>query len=89
MEEKNRLIPADEKELQDPENLIKNTEADTEGIVDFMHEEIKKRPMNRRKLLRRHYGNDPAQEPCILFGNTKIKHSVRIFMPEKSIKEVS
>ena len=21
-----------------------------------------------RKLLRRHYGNDPAQDPCILFG---------------------
>ena len=65
MEEKNRLIPADEKELQDPENLIKNTEADTEGIVDFMHEEIKKRPMNRRKLLRR------ARETsliAILFG---------------------
>ena len=60
-----RLIPADEKELQDPENLIKNTEADTEGIVDFMHEEIKKRPMNRRKLLRR------ARETsliAILFG---------------------
>ena len=32
MEEKNRLIPADEKELQDPENLIKNTEADTEAL---------------------------------------------------------
>ena len=24
-----------------------------------------------RKLLRRHYGNDPAQDPCMLFGNTK------------------
>ena len=28
-------------------------EADTENIVDFMHEEIKKRPMNRKKLMQR------------------------------------
>ena len=65
MEEKNKHIPAEENELQDPENLIKNSEADTEGIVDFMHEEIKKRPVNRRKLLRR------ARETsliAILFG---------------------
>ena len=24
-----------------------------------------------RTFLRRHYGNDPAQDPCMLFGNTK------------------
>lgn len=52
MEDKKKHIPQDEAVLQDPENIIKNTEADTEGIVDFMHEEIKKRPMNRRKFLR-------------------------------------
>ena len=52
MEDKKKHIPQDEKVLQDPENIIKNSEADTEDIVDFMHEEIKKRPMNRRKFLR-------------------------------------
>lgn len=52
MEDKKKNIPKDEKDLQDPENIIRNSEADTEGIVDFMHEEIKKRPMNRRKFLR-------------------------------------
>lgn len=65
MEENKRYVPSEEKERQDPENLIKSSEADTEGIVDFMHEEIKKRPVNRRKLLRR------ARETsliAILFG---------------------
>ena len=52
MEDKKKNIPQDETVLQDPENIIKNSEADTEDIVDFMHEEIKKRPMNRRKFLR-------------------------------------
>ena len=37
----------------EPEQIIKSTEADTENIVDFMHEEIKKRPMNRKKLMQR------------------------------------
>ena len=39
--------------MPDPENIIRNSEADTEDIVDYMHEEIKKRPVNRRKLLQR------------------------------------
>ena len=65
MEEKRKPGPAEESVLQDPEKIIRNTEADTEDIVDFMHEEIKKRPMNRKKLLRR------AQETmaiAVLFG---------------------
>lgn len=65
MEDKKKHIPQDETVLQDPENIIKNSEADTEDIVDFMHEEIKKRPMNRRKILRM------AQETmavAVLFG---------------------
>ena len=52
MEDNKNKIYKDDSVLQDPENIIKNTEADTEEIVDFMHEEIKKRPVNRRKFLR-------------------------------------
>ena len=59
MEEKKKLTQ------QDPENIIKNTEADTETIVDYMHEEIKKRPMNRRKLLRRAW---ETMAVAVLFG---------------------
>lgn len=47
------MDPDERSVLQEPENLLRSTEADTEDIVDFMHEEIKKRPVNRRKLLRR------------------------------------
>lgn len=43
----------DETGMPDPENIIRTSEADTEDIVDFMHEEIKKRPVNRKKLLQR------------------------------------
>ena len=39
--------------VPDPEDILRNSEADTEDIVDFMHEEIKKRPVNRKKLLQR------------------------------------
>ncbi|MDO5132203.1 MAG: S1C family serine protease [Eubacteriales bacterium] len=53
MEEKKKPGPAAEPSVPEPDNFIKNPEADTEDIVDFMHEEIKKRPMNRKKLLRR------------------------------------
>ena len=59
MEEKKKITQ------QDPENIIKNTEADTETIVDYMHEEIKKRPMNRRKLLRRAW---ETMAVAVLFG---------------------
>ena len=52
MEENKNTVFQNESVLQDPENIIKSTEADTEEIVDFMHEEIKKRPVNRRKFLR-------------------------------------
>ena len=52
MEDKKKNHLQDDTILQDPEDIIRNTEADTEDIVDFMHEEIKKRPMNRRKFLR-------------------------------------
>ena len=55
MEEKNKKtsgIKEADPVMPDPEKIIRNTEADTEDIVDFMHEEIKKRPVNRRKLLR-------------------------------------
>lgn len=52
MEDKKKHFSQDDTVMQDPENIIKNSEADTEDIVDFMHEEIKKRPMNRRKFLR-------------------------------------
>lgn len=53
MEEKKRKNKNETIARPDPEQIIKNTEADTENIVDFMHEEIKKRPMNRRKILQR------------------------------------
>lgn len=33
------------------DSFLNTPEADTGDIVDFMHEEIKKRPMNRRRLL--------------------------------------
>lgn len=49
--ERNRMT--DETGMPDPENIIRTSEADTEDIVDFMHEEIKKRPVNRKKLLQR------------------------------------
>lgn len=52
MEDKKKQILQKDEVLQDPENIIRNSEADTEDIVDFMHEEIKKRPINRRKFLR-------------------------------------
>ena len=55
MEEKNKKtsgIKEADPVMPDPEKIIRNTEADTEDIVDFMHEEIKKRPVNRRKFLR-------------------------------------
>lgn len=52
MEEKKKKKITDIGPSEDPEQIIKGTEADTEDIVDFMHEEIKKRPVNRRKLLR-------------------------------------
>lgn len=52
MEDKKKNHLQDDTIMQDPEDIIRNTEADTEDIVDFMHEEIKKRPMNRRKFLR-------------------------------------
>lgn len=51
--EKVRKRYADEKSIMNSDQIIKSTEADTENIVDFMHEEIKKRPMNRKKLLQR------------------------------------
>jgi S1-C subfamily serine protease len=53
MEEKKKNDLKDKTVLQDPENIIKSTEADTETIVDFMHEEIKKRPVNHKKILQR------------------------------------
>ena len=55
MEEKNKKtsgIKEADPVMPDPEKIIRNAEADTEDIVDFMHEEIKKRPVNRRKFLR-------------------------------------
>lgn len=53
MEDKKERLLSEEAKQQDPaDQFIKNPEADTGGIVDFMHEEIKKRPMNRRRLLR-------------------------------------
>ena len=33
------------------DSFLNTPEADTGDIVDFMHEEIKKRPVNRRRLL--------------------------------------
>lgn len=51
--EKNRKKYMEDNHLADPEQIMKSTEADTENIVDFMHEEIKKRPMNRKKMLQR------------------------------------
>ena len=51
--EKNRKKYMEDNHLTDPEQIMKSTEADTENIVDFMHEEIKKRPMNRKKMLQR------------------------------------
>lgn len=64
MEEKKRpgseSVPEGNKNTVSEESFIKNPEADTEGIVDFMHEEIRKRPVNRKRLLRR------AQETMVV-----------------------
>ena len=102
MDEKKKLNPAGAVPESDPEQIIKGTEADTENIVDFMHEEIKKRPMNRRRLLRR------ARETtaiAILFGvvsclvfaillpvisniiNPGEKETTAVTLPEESVSE--
>ena len=65
MEDKKKYALPDDPVMQDPEEIIKGSEADTEDIVDFMHEEIKKRPMNRRKFLRQ---AQQAMVMAVLFG---------------------
>lgn len=60
MEEKKRKRRAGEEAVPEPDLFLRNPEADTGEIVDFMHEEIKKRPMNRKRLLRR------AQETLLI-----------------------
>lgn len=53
MEENKKHGPEEKNAAQGSENFIRSSAADTEEILDYMHEEIRKRPLNRRRILRR------------------------------------